>query len=1191
MIGLVFLLAGVVTDVPLEAPRVEVVATCQTPVSVTKSEKGRVFVDFGKDAFGWLEICAPSGVSLTVCLGEKNDGLSVDRKPGGKIRVAEVKEVVANGKWRRVPLVPDELNTRGRSPMTPPVPIADRYGVVMPFRYVEVIGETVGSALSAGNFRRFVLHVPMDLKASSFVSSDETLNAVYSLCKYSIFATSFAGIYVDGDRERLPYEADAYVNQISHYAVDSSLGMGRDTMRWLARHPTWPTEWAQYLIMMVWADWMQSGRTDLAEEMYDLLKTKKLYPRERDAEGLIVGNECDIVDWPVCERDGFEGRPWDSKDPNGVVNAFHYRNLLEMRDLAEALGRTQDAVRFADEAKAFLPVFNRRFLSAETGLYTDRVGGRHSSLHVNAAAVTCGLCPPERLTGVADFLEKKGMACSVFFAQHYLEALFKAGRAKTAIRLMADKGDRSWYGMIRDGSTITTEAWNLKVKPNQDWNHAWATAPLNLITRYVLGVRPTKPGFAEVEIAPQVGDLQEVEGQVPTPHGSVRVKVSCGKVTYEVPPQIDVRNSAVSVVDFGARTEADATANRAAIQRAIDAAAKRGGRVTVPPGRWWTGSLQLKSGVELHLEKGAVLLGSTNRVDYNENTVFPENAFSVAEEWSGGHLVWAYRAHDIAITGEGVIDGNGPAFFGDCDEDSRFPYYKYGLKLHPLDTEWYRPGQMLAFYQVKNLRLEDVTLANTTAWTCYVRCSDGFVARRVKILADRTIANSDGFSIDCTRNVLVEKCTVRSGDDGFAIRASCGHHAATNACEDIVIRDCDVWSCCYGVRFGIGSGDLRRVLVENSRVHESANGFGFMPSWVKGERGVHISDITVRNCSSCESERPVCIGPGSSRGCVRDIRFENCRFEALAPSRIVGNDVCDVDGFVFTNCTYRRIGKVKVRQSGMGADSLERARIFAETNAWVKNARFENCVPGPVRPGVLVLAFDDRRFADWEKAMPLFAKYDAHATFFISGEIGADVIGSVKRLVRAGHSVGLHGQHHLDAPEAIREKGYAWYRSSEINHPRRQLQVSLLRTFAFAYPNNARTDETDKALLQDFRRLRAGVPGAAPYDPEGKKQSGRIPLHENDALFFPVDELRGRRVISGAIIGEAYHTRIDEVLKCLERAAKNREVVEFTSHGISPDAKRINMKTEWLEAILAKAQELGLEVLSFDELDRPNGGQ
>ena len=236
--------------------------------------------------------------------------------------------------------------------------------------------------------------------------------------------------------------------------------------------------------------------------------------------------------------------------------------------------------------------------------------------------------------------------------------------------------------------------------------------------------------------------------------------------------------------------------NRAAIQAEIDAvAAKGGGRVEIPAGEWLTGSLELKSGVELHLARGAVLKGSAARTDYNADDVFPENPSNAGEEWSGGHLVYAYRAKDIAITGGGTIDGNGPAFFGDCQYNWRPLGYKYGIKLFPTDREWFRPGFMVALFQCRNIRIEDVTLANTPCWTCHIRCSDGVAIRGVTIDADRTIANSDGFSIDCTRNVTVEKCVIKTGDDGFAIRASCRHHAVTNVCENIAVRDCDVWSC------------------------------------------------------------------------------------------------------------------------------------------------------------------------------------------------------------------------------------------------------------------------------------------------------------------------------------------------------------------------------------------------------------
>ena len=120
------------------------------------------------------------------------------------------------------------------------------------------------------------------------------------------------------------------------------------------------------------------------------------------------------------------------------------------------------------------------------------------------------------------------MACSVYFAQYLLEALFESGRDQAAIALMTADDDRSWLGMMAQGSTVTMEAWSLGVKPNQDWNHAWGTAPLNIISRYVLGVRPTRPGFQTYEVRSASGSLI-VSGMVPTVRGTVVVGEMGGK--------------------------------------------------------------------------------------------------------------------------------------------------------------------------------------------------------------------------------------------------------------------------------------------------------------------------------------------------------------------------------------------------------------------------------------------------------------------------------------------------------------------------------------------------------------------------------------------------------------------------------------------------------------------------------------
>jgi alpha-L-rhamnosidase len=523
--------------------------TVVAPVSITTNMQGRVFIDFGKAAFGWLELVPQSrerfAGSFTFHLGEKAKGYTVDRQPGGTIRYAKVTGALTQPAVYRVPLMPDTRNTdtKAGAILLPP-----EIGVIMPFRFVEV--EESPFPITKESIHQVAITYPFDEGASVFVSSDRILDRVYSFCKHSIKATTFAGVYIDGDRERIPYEADAYINQLCHYGLDREFTLARYSHEHLMKYPTWPTEWKQHSVMMAWTDWMYTGNTQSLVRCYDQLKSEKILLNcARPEDGLLVTSAeknsgkpgiRDIVDWPASERDGFEFKP-----VNAVVNAFYCLNLKQMADMAGALGKTNDASAFRGLASLMTREFQRVFYNDKKGYYVDGEGAAHASLHANMMPLAFGLVPESERERVVEFVASRGMACSVYGSQYLLEALFEAGREREAIALLTSRSDRSWVNMMREGSTISLEAWGEKYKKNLDWNHAWGATPANIIPRYVLGVRPLTPGFGKVLIRPQSASL-DVQGTVPTIRGPVTVGVrqkpdAFYKFVVEIPMNMTAR--------------------------------------------------------------------------------------------------------------------------------------------------------------------------------------------------------------------------------------------------------------------------------------------------------------------------------------------------------------------------------------------------------------------------------------------------------------------------------------------------------------------------------------------------------------------------------------------------------------------------------------------------------------------------
>jgi hypothetical protein len=255
-----------------------------------------------------------------------------------------------------------------------------------------------------------------------------------------------------------------------------------------------------------------------------------------------------------------------------------------------------------------------------------------------------------------------------------------------------------------------------------------------------------------------------------------------------------------NILSYGAKMSLSYN-NTIAIQKAIDAAAQKGGRVIIPAGNFITGPLWLKSGVELHLDNDAVLLGSTKRVEYGEN---------------GNPLISAVGQQNVAITGNGVIDGQGRELV-----ENVLLLLREG-KMH--DKEWLlkRPGEnsrpmIILFKGCKQVKVTHITIKNSAAWVqSYNDCEDVLIdSMKVESTA---YWNNDGIDVVDSKNVKITNSYFNAADDAICLKSE----NAGKSCENITVENCTLRSSANGFKLGTGSvGGFNNINVKNLVVFDT----------------------------------------------------------------------------------------------------------------------------------------------------------------------------------------------------------------------------------------------------------------------------------------------------------------------------------------------------------------------------------
>ena len=417
----------------------------------------------------------------------------------------------------------------------------------------------------------------------------------------------------------------------------------------------------------------------------------------------------------------------------------------------------------------------------------------------------------------------------------------------------------------------------------------------------------------------------------------------------------------LAVIRCGATGDFSFRGTAAETTVALQAALDEGGCVRVLPGDYEITGLSLKSGTTLQLEKGARLLSQSDK-----------RGFAGTARRA---IVFAEDATDIAITGEGTIDGRGGAavIMGHEDERQRGLY----------------------FIRCKNVRLEGFTLRNPDMWSCYFRECDGVVVRGVTIHSHANY-NNDAIDIEA-KNVLIDSCTIDSDDDAICFKSDNPAFAVEN-CE---VRNCRISANCNYIKCGTSSyGTFRNLNIHDCTLQEgTASKFWDWKKHVPGAKtsGGGIAGIALEVVDGGIMENVVCRNitmesgvqtpifirqgrrhAGKGPSILRNILIENVT--AVSNCRIA-NSITGVPGFRPSDITIRN---VKLALTGGGTAEDASKPVPEKENGYPENRMFN----GQALPayGFYVRHADNVRFENVEltllepDARPAFATDDAAIT-------------------------------------------------------------------------------------------------------------------------------------------------------------------------------------------------------------------
>lgn len=394
-----------------------------------------------------------------------------------------------------------------------------------------------------------------------------------------------------------------------------------------------------------------------------------------------------------------------------------------------------------------------------------------------------------------------------------------------------------------------------------------------------------------------------------------------------------------NILDFGALPGELSTA---AIQKAVDDCnAAGGGRVVVPAGTFVTGTIFLKSNVDLYLESGAVLLGSKNLKDY-------------AHEGRSPGIIYCEDAINVSISGKGTIDGNGDSFYDfhknhvyDEFDKSKIRqkenYMPEGVFFTDGPVERKRaPGMTLVFFHCNHVSVTGITIKDTPVWATRFGFCDDVLIDGITIRNNVLVPNSDGIHCTVSRNIRISNCNITAGDDcivltgfpkdeetpGYNTVEQDKHPYGNKSVygENMVVTNCVLKSTSAGIRIGYGQHPIRRCIFSNIVIQDSHRGIGIFAHDASTIEDLIFSDIIIEtrlfNGQWWGHGEPIHLSSisrfeGQPSGIIRNVQFYNISAIGEQGILVFGQEESPMENISFNHVQLRmRKGKETMAYGG-----------------------------------------------------------------------------------------------------------------------------------------------------------------------------------------------------------------------------------------------------------------------------------